>query len=503
MSASQEKKARAQRLSEGTDKKRNALTEEERKAKKFKTNAIIAVVAIMIVVVAAIIINSNLFYTGFTAVKVGNTSYNAAELNVFFRNTYNSVYSGLGDFASYVLDTSTPLDEQQYYGSEDQTWADYLYDQTLENMRQITALYDDAMANGYTLTAEDQESIDSQVAMMQYYAVSNGLSNTNQYLTAIYGKGVNEKVFTSVLTKMIVAQSWSAQVSDGFTYTDAELDGYYSENADDLDYFSYYAYLVGTGDEGFDEIEDEDAKQAAAHDAAEEIASAADEGEFLANIDAYSNGESTTDSPSYTQGQYLSSIYKDWLLDAGRQAGDTDVIDTDGGAYAMFYVERDGNDYNLRNMRHILINTEANDDGEYTEEAIEAARARIDEIYAEWQADPTEDKFAELANANSDDGGSNTNGGLYENIVKHQMVDAINSFLFEEGSQAGDTTIVYNSGSYEGWHIVYYMPESDEIYKDKLAGDALRSEDYGSYLDNLTAGYEITTGSGLRFAKLK
>ena len=33
-----------------------------------------------------------------------------------------------------------------------------------------------------------------------------------------------------------------------------------------------------------------------------------------------------------------------------------------------------------------------------------------------------EDSFAELANQYSDDAGSNTNGGLYEDVYKNQMV---------------------------------------------------------------------------------
>ena len=44
----------------------------------------------------------------------------------------------------------------------------------------------------------------------------------------------------------------------------------------------------------------------------------------------------------------------------------------------------------------------------------DAAKQKAEDLLAQWKAgDATEDSFAELANENSADSGSNTNGGLY------------------------------------------------------------------------------------------
>lgn len=497
MSASQEKKARAQRLSEGTDKKRNAADEKEKRAQKFRRNTIIAVVCIVLVVAAAIVINSSLFYTGLTAVTVGDTRYSAAEVNVFYRNTFNTIYSNFGDYASYLVDASTPLSEQQY--SENQTWADYVYDETLERMRQVTALYDAAVADGAP-TEEDLNEVAEQMSTISLYAQMNGASNENQFLASVYGRGVNTKVYESVLTKMIVAQNYSTAVSEGFSYTQEEKDAWYAENADSYDVISYYSYFVGSDNEAFASIEGDDAKKEAAHAAAEEIA-APDAEAFIANAQAFD--AEAAPAEQYTQGSSLSYYdYGEWLLDANRKAGDATVVDTDGGAYALLYTGRDANDYYLTAMRHILIEAEADENGEYTDVSKEAARARIHEITAEWQADPTEDRFAELANEYSEDEGSNTNGGLYENITKHRMVDGIDSFLFEEGSKPGDTAVIDNDGSYVGTHLVYYVGAHDALYKDEIADSQLRGSDYSAYLEDLTANYTAVAGSGLRFATL-
>ena len=501
MSASQDKNARELRRSESADRKRSAADEETRKAQAFRRNTIIAIVCIVLIVVAAAVINSNLFYHSSNAVTIGNTGYSAAEVDVFYRNTYNSIYSGFGDYASYFIDTSTPLTEQNYYGSEDQTWADYIYAQTLDNMKEITALYDEAMRNGYTLSEEDVASLDSQVSSAELYASMSGFSSADQYLTAYYGKGVNTKIFRSVLEKMLIAQNWSEQIREGYSYTAEQLDAYYDEHADELDVISYYNYTVSASDAAFEELADADARLAAAKETAEGFAAAGSAEDFAAAVEAFSGVAPTENHNTGSTVSSYSAEAAEWLLDSARRSGDTTVIESDTGAAVYWFTSRDNNDYRLANMRHILINVEADENGEYTDEAREAAKAEIERIAGEWQADPTEDHFAELANANSDDTGSNTNGGLYENIYRHQMVPGIDSFLFDEGANAGDTAQVYNEGSYTGWHLVYYVGENEDSYRHEQADSALRSDAYNEYLESLKAGYEVSEGSGARYIK--
>ena len=507
MSASKEKKNREVQRGTGTDKKRNAADAAALEAKKFRRNAIIAVVCIVLVVAVAIVVRVGALdsviyrnYTGLTAVKAGNTSYSAAEVDVFYRNTYNSLYNSYGSFASYIFDTGTPLTEQEY--ANGQSWADYIYELTKDNMRQITALNDAATANGYVLTDEDRALIDGQMAQAEYYATMSGMSNVNQYLSALYGKGVDTKVLESVLTKMVVAQGYSEQVAEGMTYAQDELDAYYAEHTDELDFIHYYYYLVGTANAAFDALADEE-KADAAREAAETIAAAKDAEAFTEAVAAFAEGAAPTEQ--YLQGGDLSvsyTDYADWLLDSARKAGDTTVADTDSGSYALLFVERDDNDYLSRNMRHILIQAEADENYEYTDEAKEAARTRIGEIEAEWKANPTEEYFAELANLYSDDGGSNTTGGLYENIRRKQMVTNINDFLFNETHSVGDTAVVLGeSGSYLGWHLVYFAGDGPR-YRDYLAENGKRNEDYAAWEAQLLAGYEVSEGNGREYVNL-
>lgn len=499
MSASKEKKVRANELSAGTNKKQNAADEKMKQEQKFRRGMIIAAVIVGVIAIAAVIINTGmfgLFYSSFTAVKVGNTNYNAAEFNVFYRNAYNTLYSNAqstyGEYVSMVVDTS----------SDD--WKQQVQEQALDSMKQVTALYDEAIANGYALTEEDQASIDEELSMMELYASIYGYSK-DSYITAMYGRGVNGKTLESVLTRIIIAQSWSNRKLDAMAYTQEQIDSYYAGHADEYDFITYNYYTIRSDDEAFASLDSDDAKLSAAHAAAAAIiAGASDADSFAAAVKEFR--EDAEPGEQYLPGSSLGGDQGEWLLDDSRKAGDTTVIDSDTGATALLFLDRNGNDYRMPSMRHILIETESTTDEEgntvYTDEAGEAAKAKIEEIRAEYEADPTEDHFAELAGEYSEDSGSNTNGGLYEDIIYKQMVTSINDFLFDASRQPGDTAVLFgDNGNYQGWHLVYYVGEG-EIYRDRLAESALRNEEYQSYIEALTAPYEVSTGAGLRFANL-
>ena len=100
----------------------------------------------------------------------------------------------------------------------------------------------------------------------------------------------------------------------------------------------------------------------------------------------------------------------------------------------MLFESRDDNTYNTVNVRHILIKAQDSDsDGTYSDDDKErSGQDAIDDVYERWtQSDQTEDDFAQLANSMSQDSGSNTKGGLYENVYKGQMVQEFNDFCFD------------------------------------------------------------------------
>ena len=166
--------------------------------------------------------------------------------------------------------------------------------------------------------------------------------------------------------------------------------------------------------------------------------------------------------------------------------------------YDMFVEEanaadEDFVDYDMVSVRHILIMVEADENGEYTDEAKAAAKAKAEEILAEYESgDKTEESFAQLAETYSDDTGSNTNGGLYENVYRGEMVTEFNDWCFDSSRKAGDTGIVYNEGSYVGYHVMYYSGIGDK-YSTSSARESELSSVVEERLTALEDSYEVVT----------
>ena len=113
------------------------------------------------------------------------------------------------------------------------------------------------------------------------------------------------------------------------------------------------------------------------------------------------------------------------------------------------------------------------------------------DILDQWLAgDATEESFANMANENSSDPGSNTNGGLYENVYPGQMVETFNDWCFADGRQPGDYGIVKTD---YGYHIIFFVGAGDEIYWFQTAKEDYLSDLAVKIQDEITAKYTFVS----------
>ncbi len=152
-------------------------------------------------------------------------------------------------------------------------------------------------------------------------------------------------------------------------------------------------------------------------------------------------------------------------------------------------------DKNVVNIRHILIqpvsSTASDGTTSISDEAWADAEAKAQQIYDEWLAgDATEETFAEFAGEYTQDPGSMTTGGLYEEVFPGQMVAEFNDWCFADGRATGDHGIVKTS---YGFHIMFFSGEGDYIYWKEPAAMMLKMDKLDQYLEEITEKYELTS----------
>ena len=454
---------------------------------------------ICLVLVIAIVTFFSMLTSGYlaghtTAATVGSHKLSPAMVNYFYKEAYNSMSSQYGDMMSYIIDSNTPLNEQYYDEENGITWADTLIEQGLTSAARIYAIYDEAVANGETLSDDDQSSIDATVSNLSVYATYYGYSNVNGYLAAMYGAGCNEKNFREFLSIETLANNYSQKVYDTPVYTEDELAADYAADPNAYDTVDYRVFAVT--DALFDE-EDEEKLADLKKTAADELLAAAEEGDEAFIQAAYDHASEDTkenyEDDSYTLRTdvgHSDSDLSNWLFESDRKTGDATCVETSGTYYVAIFESRNTHDYALPNARHILISDTTD------EEAMATAKETAEKLLAEYEAgEHTEDAFAAIGDAAYADGTA-AESARYEDITPGQMVEDFENWCFDASRQVGDTGIVEST---YGYHVMYFSGFGTN-YRMKLVEDEQRGNVYTDWLTATTenASYE-TVASGMRF----
>ncbi len=513
MSASRQKKLRQGQPAEAVDQKRLEKKEETKAARQLKVWTILFYVVIGLVILCIAVsafVNSGLLQRSLTAVTVGEHKLSAADMNYFYGNAMNS-----DPYLSYMVKPGVPLDKQEM--EEGKTFADYLLDNAVLTARNMYAIYDEAIANGYTMTEEDKASVDASVTALEASAPSYGFNSASAMLRANYGVGCNVNTYREFLEVQIVASNYINQYMEGLEYTAEEIKAESEKNPTDYSSYTYRVYTFSTSDyyetDAEEHTEEEtEAAKTAAKAAADKMAAECkgDEKAFEAAVlkmnqaAADKKAEESEDKEAEKPEVKDTSLYEnylkanmatnmaEWIVDTARTAGETTVVEaTNGYSVVMYLSSKDNADVETVDVRHILIGAENPD-------AMEAAKAQVEEVKAEFEKDPTEENFAELANKYSTDPGSNTNGGLYESVAPGMMVESFDKWIFDSSRKAGDVDVVETD---YGYHLMYFVGKGEYSYRDSMVVNALKSAEYEAWYKELTEAVTTDTGMGYSFIK--
>ena len=511
MSASREKNKRKELAQSGIQ------DDQSQKNGMSKGGKTALTVVIAVIVVAAIVFFS-LLSTGFfakhtTAATVGSHKLTPAMVNYYANEAYTSFSSSYGSYASMFFDANTPLSKQYVDDDKQQSWYDYFVEQGLQTAAKNYAVYDEAVANGFTLTEEQESAFQSQIDTLSSYAALYGYSNTDAFLVARFGTGSSLKSYEQYLRVSAVAQYYAASLNDARTYSTEQIAAEYAENANDYDGVTYRSFYFAKSNyaaenESGEELTEEQQKEqsalqmaAAKADADAMLAAISDEQSFADQALIYAPEDSKSKYEENTATLSSDKLYSacpsdiaEWLFDTARAEGDTDCIETEGGYYVVYFISRDTHDEVTKNVRHILIPVSDSTD----DDLVAAAQAKAEALLNEFLAggDTSEDAFAKLSDKLLEDGTA-SEATRYESVYPGQMVDSFENWCYDESRQPGDTGIV---DSTYGSHIMFFCGNSEKTYRDVLVENALRQADYSTWFEDVTKDASYTTSSGIAFA---
>lgn len=419
------------------------------------------------------------------------------------------------------------------------TWNDFFADATIKQIKNLVILSEEAKKANLSLSEAEEKEIIDQIEEIRASATENGYS-LNAYLKLVYGGGVTSKFMEKLMRRDALAQKFTEykekELING--YKDEEIQKKYDSDKDKYNFVDYRAVTFTVDAENTEasakskandfvsKVSDENSFEAAADEiliadaiksAKSQAESAASSGTTADPVDEASIKKQYTDDKNsslkeksdYETVKQSGEDVAKWLFDSARKAGDIKSIEvkTDGkisSIVVVYMVKPAYRDESVgMNVRHILFRFETTEGAsEPTDEQKAAAKAKADDTLQKFiSGDKTEESFGKLATELTEDTGSASNGGLYENVVKGKMVEPFENWCFDSSRKPGDTGIVEST---YGYHVMYFVSKGDRMVWNNTIRTELAQADYEKLMETHNNSDEYATvehKSALKSAK--
>ena len=366
-----------------------------------------------------------------------------------------------------------------------------------ESVKQSLVYAEAAKAAGIELDEEEKANIEDSLNAMSEAAKTAGYTE-KAYIAMMFGKGVNKDDIRDFYLISTLAGKYRDQIYDEAVeaVTDDEINAYYKDNIATLAVAEVVKYSETlTFEDGLSD-EEKAAKKAEFLAKFDAMGAAADEAAFNEALLAYlteKNAEVEENEATLTNEQQVENAKvtahkseiklasaADWLFEPDddknvvRAAGEVKVFTSDDKSAdeteesssttaakdftveVCFVVKAPYADESItKSTGHILMAFDSY-------ETKEAAKAKADEVYAEFLAgEQSKESFEKLAEEYTDD-----SGVFYDDITEGQMVESFEDWVFDEARQYGDTGIVETE---YGYHIMYFTGEATWLYQSRTA----------------------------------
>ncbi len=452
---------------------------------------------------------------GNVAMTVGDTDVSIGMYNYYYTCIFQN-YVQYAQYGYYNMDTSVDFSKQTTTDSNGKktTWAKVFENDTVDQIKYITAYYEEAVKNGVTLTSEQRESIKTQLDSLKETAADSDVS-VDDYISDTYGDYCGYATLKKMLTQCYIAENYFQQRGVENKVSEKEVKAYFDKHSDEYTEvpFAYIQIAFNPEENGAKEKAEASAKKYASSIKSVDDMKKALPKACAGTIKEYINAgyfESEEEAEKTLTENIETTITKsdesftkegiEWLFSDSVKVGECSSF-TDEKNSIVFIVLKTGeakvSDDDVYSVRHILIMPEAEEDEEeneqstaqpeFTEEQWAAAKKKADDIVAEFnKGDKSEYSFALLAEKYSDDTESTSNGssgyfgGLYAGTELGVMVKDFENWSIDDSRKYGDVDIVKSD---YGYHIMYFVEKTKNYLYD--CEKALLTEKENKFVDSI------------------
>lgn len=419
-----------------------------------------------------------------TVAKTENFTVTAGMLAYSLYDTYYYYINYYGEdvLSSYFgLDTSLSLRDQYYNKEEGQTWFDIFLEDALYNgFVSALSLCEAALKDGIELNSVDNQYINNKIEEIAAMAKEEAMT-TEEYIEALYGKGVTEQDIRESLKIYRLANKKLYKDYELAEVTDEDIDKYVSEDPD-----SYLCrdvkYFILT-------LSNEAEKNAEIKTYAEKIASAKTEEDFETYVNEFLASEYCVDKEEKLSSQYYQNKGKDddktefekWLFAEDTAVGATYLLENSTNYTVYMTTSEPALDSSeTRNIYHILFSGDIYN-GDTNAETL------ANNVYNEWKnGGGSLERFKELAFEYTTDYASAYTGGYYANVAVGDLIEELDEWLFDERN-VGDSAVIKTD---YGFHIIYYAGEGEPYWKVPVI-QALKDEVSADLMEEYDELYQV------------
>ena len=244
MSASREKRSRKGTQEEILNQQQIEAAKKQSATKKNVTTGVIIFLVVALLIGSIVLFRGPYFLRNTTALTVGDHKLTPVQVRYFYQDAFQLMLNqGYGSMVGMMYGEGTEFQDEIVDETTGQTWADLIMANATETIRTTYAFYDLATAEGYTLSAEGEESLKTNLAMLDLYGQMYSMTG-DDYVRSIYGNGASLESYEEYQRVLLTVNEYQIAQSESYEYSEDELNAKYEEDPSAFHLYTYHSFVT-------------------------------------------------------------------------------------------------------------------------------------------------------------------------------------------------------------------------------------------------------------------